>query len=211
MGPRGQKRREELLQAALELFAANGYESTSTRSIAEHTGVTEAVLFKHFASKQELFVAVLQRFGPENLLRLPVEELDELPLTAALSRQVSVFLEACRTHRPWLHALFHTARREPAAAEELRRQFQSVHDGVRRLLQRRAARGEVRAAMVEPAAQTLSLAMRGFNARSWHHSPDNWEQDLASFVEALVTVVTEGIQAGRGVPCPADVAVLAAR
>jgi AcrR family transcriptional regulator len=193
MGPRGLKRREELLQAALDLFAANGYEATSTRSIAEQTGVTEAVLFKHFASKQELFLAVLQRFGPENLLRLPVEELDELPLAEALARQVEAFLESSRAHRPWLHALFHTAKHEAAAGEELKRQFQSVHEGVRRLLERRVARGEVRPEMVEPGQQIISLAMRGFNMRSWHHASDNWEQNRDTFVKGLIAVVMGGI------------------
>lgn len=193
MGPRGQKRHDELLNAALELFGANGYESTSTRSVAEHTGVTEAVLFQHFPTKRDLFLAVLERFGPAQLIRLPVEELDALPLKEALAQQITVFLDASWENRHWLHVLFHTAKREPEAGQELRRQYESVREGVRRLLERRAERGEMRQEMTEAALMTVHFAMRGFNARSWHSPSEHREQDRDEFVASLAAVVTEGV------------------
>jgi len=47
--------RSELLAAAQELFAERGYARTSTREIAERAGVIEALLFRHFNTKSELF------------------------------------------------------------------------------------------------------------------------------------------------------------
>jgi AcrR family transcriptional regulator len=52
-----------LLDAARELFAANGYAETTTREIIQRAGVSEQSLFSHFESKQGLFeAAVLEPF-----------------------------------------------------------------------------------------------------------------------------------------------------
>jgi len=52
-----------VLDAARELFAAQGYERVSTREIASRAGVTQALVFRHFGTKEGLFVeAVYQPF-----------------------------------------------------------------------------------------------------------------------------------------------------
>jgi AcrR family transcriptional regulator len=53
-----------LRHAALRLFARNGYAGTSIRAIAREVGLSESVLYAHFASKQAIFDAVLAEFGP---------------------------------------------------------------------------------------------------------------------------------------------------
>ena len=53
-----------LLRAALELFAANGFEGTSVRDIARAVGLSESVLYAHFDSKQAIFDAVFAQVGP---------------------------------------------------------------------------------------------------------------------------------------------------
>ncbi|PXX58117.1 TetR family transcriptional regulator [Nocardia tenerifensis] len=57
-----------LLDAALQLFARNGFAGTSIRSIAREVGLSESVLYAHFASKQAIFDAVLNTLGPRNPL-----------------------------------------------------------------------------------------------------------------------------------------------
>lgn len=55
--------RELLVKAARSTFAARGYARTSTREIAEAAGVSEALLFRHFGTKAQLFeLAVLRPF-----------------------------------------------------------------------------------------------------------------------------------------------------
>ena len=49
-----------ILESALELFAEKGYSGTSMRDIAKRLGITKAALYKHYASKQEIFEAVMQ-------------------------------------------------------------------------------------------------------------------------------------------------------
>jgi len=54
--------RENILQAADELFGENGFDAASTRLIAERCGVNKALIHYHFSSKQKLFEAVLDRY-----------------------------------------------------------------------------------------------------------------------------------------------------
>lgn len=53
-------RRQQILEVATCLFAMRGFEGTTTRVIAEKAGVTEALIFRHFPSKQELYWAVIE-------------------------------------------------------------------------------------------------------------------------------------------------------
>ncbi len=55
--------RAELLEAALDLFARYGYAGTSIRAIARAVGLSESVIYKHFANKQEIFDEVLYQAG----------------------------------------------------------------------------------------------------------------------------------------------------
>ncbi|MEI6642934.1 MAG: TetR/AcrR family transcriptional regulator [Novosphingobium sp.] len=55
------ERREHILAVAAEIFAREGYGITSMSSIAARLGGSKATLYKYFASKEELFHAVMQR------------------------------------------------------------------------------------------------------------------------------------------------------
>jgi AcrR family transcriptional regulator len=52
-------RREQIMDAAKELFARQGFEGTTTRQIAERARVNEAIIFRHFPTKEDLYWAVL--------------------------------------------------------------------------------------------------------------------------------------------------------
>ena len=55
----GQRTRQAILDAALDLFAANGYFGTSLRDVASAVGVRESALYNYFAGKAALFDALL--------------------------------------------------------------------------------------------------------------------------------------------------------
>lgn len=52
-------RRQQILNAATELFARQGFQGTTTRQIAERAGINEAIIFRHFATKDDLYWAIL--------------------------------------------------------------------------------------------------------------------------------------------------------
>src|SRR3954452_19685030 len=61
------QRREQLIEVATKLFAKWGYEATTTSAIPEAAGVTEPILYRHFDSKQELFVAIVRSVSEQTL------------------------------------------------------------------------------------------------------------------------------------------------
>ena len=63
--------RENILQAADELFGESGFDAASTRLIAERSGVNKALIHYHFSSKQALFEAVLDRYYERLQAALP--------------------------------------------------------------------------------------------------------------------------------------------
>lgn len=52
--------KERIRDAALELFSENGYPGTAMSDIAKKIGLTKAALYKHYASKQEIFDAIVE-------------------------------------------------------------------------------------------------------------------------------------------------------
>ena len=56
--------RERILDAAAEVMATKGLVRTTTKEIARAAGLSEAMLYKHFADKQDLFVKVLTERTP---------------------------------------------------------------------------------------------------------------------------------------------------
>lgn len=61
------ERRRQLLDAAAALFAERGYARATTSELAKAAGVTEPIIYRHFASKKELFIALIDRTGAETL------------------------------------------------------------------------------------------------------------------------------------------------
>lgn len=55
----GDSARDEILDAAAELFTTTGYSATSTRRIAESVGMRQASLYHHFAAKEDILDALL--------------------------------------------------------------------------------------------------------------------------------------------------------
>lgn len=63
------KRKEQLLDCALELFSRVGYARATTAQLAQKAGVTEPIIYRHFDSKRDLFVALIHRTAKRTLQR----------------------------------------------------------------------------------------------------------------------------------------------
>ncbi len=58
----GDERRAAIVKAVLPLFAKHGFARTTTKELAEKAGVSEALIYKHFPTKESLY-AEIQNFG----------------------------------------------------------------------------------------------------------------------------------------------------
>ena len=54
-------RREQLIEVAVDLFSRKGFNGTTTREIAAAAGVTEAIIFRHFETKEHLYTAIIDQ------------------------------------------------------------------------------------------------------------------------------------------------------
>lgn len=55
----GEERRQQLVRVAMKLFSQRGFRGTTTKEIAQAAGISEAMVFRHFATKEELYAAIL--------------------------------------------------------------------------------------------------------------------------------------------------------
>lgn len=85
-------RREQIINAAIELFSDVGYRSTSLRDIAAHVGITHPGLLYHFHTKEELLQTVLDRRDADNRKRFDLDPTLHSPreLLTLILRQVAV-------------------------------------------------------------------------------------------------------------------------
>ena len=82
-------RREDIMQASLHLFAEKGFHGTSMRDIARSAKVPDGLIYHYFASKRDLFGAIIEEHSFLPLLRtLPdlAEQLDLRGLMMVLAR-----------------------------------------------------------------------------------------------------------------------------
>ena len=80
----GRERREAIIKAVRRVFVEKGFHGTTTRELAKAAGVSEALLFKHFPSKEALYSAIQLSCSKEEVSR-NAERLEVLqPSTATL-------------------------------------------------------------------------------------------------------------------------------
>lgn len=85
-----QERRNEILDAAEELFVTRGYDHTSTNDILEKVGIARGTLYYHFSSKEEILNAMIDRINESLIARaervakdLSVPVVDRIVMTIA--------------------------------------------------------------------------------------------------------------------------------
>lgn len=61
VSPTRKNRREDILEAGIEVFAKQGFYTTTTADIAEKAGISQPYVFRFFRTKEELFIAALER------------------------------------------------------------------------------------------------------------------------------------------------------
>jgi AcrR family transcriptional regulator len=70
--------RDKILEAAMKLFSEKGFSGTTTKEIAEKAGVNEALIFRYFSTKRDLYGAIIERkIEEEPRIELPLETFKE--------------------------------------------------------------------------------------------------------------------------------------
>ena len=141
-------RRAVLVEVGLQVFSARSYRGATTAEIAREAGVTEPILYRHFASKRDLFLACLDEVWCR--LREAVEaEIAREPDAAAWVLAVPRAMASLRRSglaptQLWLQALSE-ATEDGEIRRHFRRHLREVHDYVADVLRRAQEAGGVRA------------------------------------------------------------------
>lgn len=152
-------RRTQILAAALDVFSELGFHGARTKDLAERAGVSEALLFRHFASKEDLIRAILELVGLEERIGMMEERFAKLPPREALCRLAEYSLTALREDPRVFRVIFFGVLEVPDLAGEFYRKFLSRLLALETKLFERAfrERGKKRA------ARDAAIAARSFH------------------------------------------------
>lgn len=176
----GDARREQILATAVELFSQRGFKGTTTKEIAAAAGVSEATVFKHFSSKDDLYAAILDaKACIDGTHVFPWEGNEALQKAVAEKDDFGVFyyiaLAAMNKHHEdvaFMRLLFYSALEEHELAERFFQEFvKQVYDFIGGYIRIRQGDGAFRE--LDP-----RVAVRSFIGMMIHHSLNNilWDK-----------------------------------
>jgi TetR/AcrR family transcriptional regulator len=106
-------RRQQLMLAATRLFAERGFAGTTTWEIANAAGVTEALIFKHFSRKEDLYKAILEEKAREAGTEQWVTQLQTAESSGddrqVLRRLMTLIMDHSRRDPEFLRLMLHAA------------------------------------------------------------------------------------------------------
>jgi AcrR family transcriptional regulator len=141
-----EERKAAVLDCACGMFSTGSYRGTTTAEIARRSGVTEPILYRHFASKRDLYLAVLEESWRR--LRLlwddAVEAEPDPKLWVAAIGRAYFEAEDPRLHSAnlWIQSLTE-ASDDPEIRTYLRKHMREVHEYVADLIRRAQEAGGV--------------------------------------------------------------------
>ena len=194
-------RRDQILDAAMQCFAASGFRGTTTREIAGRVGLTEAALYRHFESKEALYAAIIARKidAPDLTAQLEAASAagDDAAVLGGLARTL---VERVEADPAFIRILLFTALEghslaEPFyAARVLRiREFLTGH------IARRIAAGAFRSLDPVIAARAfLGMVSDYINVRVVFQQQTAYPQSTTEVVETFVSLFLAGIVSPNG-------------
>lgn len=152
-----EERKAAVLECACGIFSTGSYRGTTTAEIARQAGVTEPVLYRHFASKRDLYLAVLEESWGR-LRAMWQEAVDDEPdarfwVAAMGQAYFSAKDPKVLCAELWVQALTE-ASDDAEIRKFLRKQMREVHDFVSDVIRRSQAAGGI-------------LPDRDANAEAW--------------------------------------------
>jgi AcrR family transcriptional regulator len=198
-------RKLQILRVAVSLFAKQGFRGTTTKEIAQAAGVSEAMVFRHFATKEELYAAILDHkacsgdsMNPEAMVAEALLEKDD---QAVFERLAFGALEHHECDPEFQRLLLHAALEQHELAHIF---FEKFVRRVYELLGGYVAERQRDGAMVEidPA-----IVVRAFIGMIIHHSLNNnlWDPQRRllkisneNAAKQFTDILLNGISAGNG-------------
>ena len=136
-----QDSRDEILKAAMHLFANRGFHETSMSEVAREAHVSKALIFWHFKTKEELFVAVLNRLLEPYFIDF-AEEAGVLDERGQIKKLVEFYLIFVRDNASSVRFFLAQMLHDQRFSEGLNEQVMKLYSGYRAMLVEIIARAQ---------------------------------------------------------------------
>jgi TetR/AcrR family transcriptional regulator len=154
-----EQRRRQVISAAMRLFSSKGFDGTSTREIAQVAGINEALIFRHFQSKEDLYWAVvssrIEAAGRQEKIReyLRAPHLDAREVLAAIAENL---LDRTSEDADLTRLLLFSALRNSELSENFFRTYMAgIYEALASFIRKEIGKGQFR--KIDP-----MVAARGF-------------------------------------------------
>ena len=142
------ERREALIETAIRVFSDGSYRGTTTAEIARAAGISEPILYRHFASKRDLYLAALDHVWGDMRAswERALESTDNVREALETMGRGHVTVRDCKFQMAelWVQALGEAAE-DPELRKHLRRHMREVHDFMADVIRRGQAEGVLHA------------------------------------------------------------------
>jgi AcrR family transcriptional regulator len=128
-----QDSRDEIMKAAMQLFAHRGFHETSMSEVAREARVSKALIFWHFKTKEELFVAVLNRLLEPYFIDF-AEEAAAMDERAQILKLVESYLAFVRDNASSVRFFLAQMLHDQGLSESLNDQVLKLYGGYRAML-----------------------------------------------------------------------------
>ena len=143
----GTERRAAIVTAAIRLFSERGFRGVTTRELAAEVGVSEPVLYQHFATKRDLYAAIIDSKSHDvERVTTDLEKYLDTDDDHGFFRHLAELILAFHEHDPaYMRLLLFSALERHELADLFHsRQTCAFFDAVTRYIQRRVAQGAFR-------------------------------------------------------------------
>ena len=184
--------KQRLLDSTLEVISEKGYLGATTREISQRAGVTELTLFRHFGTKERLFVELLSSYTFLPRLKELLPELNGCDYEEALVIIAMRFLQTMKERKAMMKILFSEIHVYP---DKIRKIYGNFIEEVRRVLagyfSELQKKGTMRSISPEIAARTfLGMLVHYFRSeeimRDHAISKGKMEQNIHDIVDIFL-------------------------
>ena len=188
-------RRAQLLEVALQVFVAQGFHATTLDDIADAAGVSKPVLYQHFPSKLELYLALLDAQAQDLVERVRAALEATTDNRARVRGAITTYFDFVESKGAAYRLVFESdLRNEPVVRDRIEAALDDCVDAIAETIAKDTGVGAAEARM-------LSVGLTGLaevSARWWLASGDSVSKERA--VELLSSLAWRGLSRGPRTP-----------
>lgn len=186
-------KKDKILKCALDLFAERGFHATTTKQIAERSGVAEGLIFYYFGGKRELLQHVIRSFSFFEAARAGEDMLDALDGEEALLEYGRLYVSFLDRHESFLLLIWSPElMNDPDVSAEVSKLLNAMAEQTARLLLRALRGKEPGPKALEAAANMLLSSLLTYKLIRTRSDTRRTEED-EDYVREVTGIVLRGL------------------